>query len=208
MQQESKKRRNGIETRNRILEVSANLFAHRGYDGVSVHEIAARSGIRESSLYNHFKSKNELLNALFERFIREIPLTRPPEPELDRMIALMEPPELLKSLILISSRGIGGILANTAMIINLEKFHNPRAAALYFDYVVREPAAFYERLFVKMIEQHKIKAIDARTFAEQYNYAYIAITKEYYMVESGFTDLPAVMEKLKQNIDFFCGLMK
>jgi len=208
MQQSIKKRKNGIETKNRILKISSGLFAHKGYNGVSVHEIAAQAGIKESSLYNHFKSKADILDTLLDLFMRELPLTRPSESELNQMVTLMEPRELLKNLVLVSSRNISKTLANTAMIINLEKFHYSKAAALYFDYVVDEPASFYERLFLKMAEQRKIKAIDARAFAEQYNYAYIALTKEYYMAENGFTDMKSVMEKLKKTIDFFCDLMK
>ena len=55
------KRKKGIETVNRILEISADLFAHKGYDGVTGHEIAEMVGIRESSMYNHFKNKTEIL---------------------------------------------------------------------------------------------------------------------------------------------------
>jgi hypothetical protein len=37
------------------------------------------------------------------------------------------------------------------MIINYEKFRNPRAAEMYYKYVVNEPADYYERLINKLI---------------------------------------------------------
>ena len=43
-----------------ILKVATQLFARRGYDGVSIREIADASGILGASLYHHFSSKQEL----------------------------------------------------------------------------------------------------------------------------------------------------
>jgi len=50
--------------------MAADLFAHEGYDNVSVHEIAEAVGIKESSLYNHFESKAEILSTIL--YISEI----------------------------------------------------------------------------------------------------------------------------------------
>src|SRR6202012_2881332 len=36
------------------------LFAKRGFDGVSIREIADAAGIMGPSLYHHFSSKNEI----------------------------------------------------------------------------------------------------------------------------------------------------
>lgn len=54
-------------TRQRLLEVAAELFAERGYSGASLGEIASRLGIRKPSLYNHIASKDELFMELLER---------------------------------------------------------------------------------------------------------------------------------------------
>ena len=42
------------------MAVAASLFAKRGFDGVSIREIADAAGIMGPSLYHHFSSKNEL----------------------------------------------------------------------------------------------------------------------------------------------------
>ena len=49
-----------METKARILWEALELFSSKGYKGVSVRDIAGAVGIRESSLYNHFKGKNFL----------------------------------------------------------------------------------------------------------------------------------------------------
>jgi TetR/AcrR family transcriptional regulator, cholesterol catabolism regulator len=48
-------------TRDRILEIAAELFLERGYEGTSLNEIAQRLAISTPSLYWHFKSKQDLL---------------------------------------------------------------------------------------------------------------------------------------------------
>lgn len=40
------------------------MFSQRGFDGVSVKEIAKAVGIKDSSLYNHYKSKLEIFNTI------------------------------------------------------------------------------------------------------------------------------------------------
>ncbi len=203
-----KKRKQGIATARAILDVAADLFARRGYDGVSVREIAKGAGIRESSVYNHFFSKADILNALYDEFIRLVPQTRPSEAELDQMLEIMQPEEVLKNILFQVGKNVSGSLSNTAMIINYEKFKTPRAAQMYYRYVVNEPATYYERLFEKMIARGMLAPVDARMFAEQYNYVSITLTKEYIMAQYGLADVHEVVRYMIQTLEFFCGLMR
>lgn len=50
-----------LNTRQRILDVSARLFAERGYDRTTVRDIASELGISNPSLYYHFESKEAIL---------------------------------------------------------------------------------------------------------------------------------------------------
>lgn len=52
-------------TRDRILRVSKNLFASRGYEHASTSSIARLAGTSESQLMKHFGSKAGLLEAIF-----------------------------------------------------------------------------------------------------------------------------------------------
>ena len=51
-------------TRERILEISAELFSEQGYDGTSLRQIADRMGFTKAALYYHFQSKEEIIRAL------------------------------------------------------------------------------------------------------------------------------------------------
>ena len=52
------------DTRERILEQALELFSEKGYDSVSVGEIARADGIKAPSLKNHFPSKRDNLEAI------------------------------------------------------------------------------------------------------------------------------------------------
>ncbi len=49
------------ETRERIVDAAADLFAERGFDTVSVMEIARRAGVVEKTVFNHFPVKEGLV---------------------------------------------------------------------------------------------------------------------------------------------------
>ena len=55
-----------LTTKEKIIFESLRLFSQKGYDGVSMREIATVVGIKGASIYNHFKGKEEIFNAIFD----------------------------------------------------------------------------------------------------------------------------------------------
>jgi AcrR family transcriptional regulator len=47
-------------TRERLISVASQTFAERGYDGAAMADIAERAGLRKSSLFHHFPTKDGL----------------------------------------------------------------------------------------------------------------------------------------------------
>jgi AcrR family transcriptional regulator len=54
-------------TRERILDAAEELFAHKGYEGVSIRQIMAKAEADVSLAYYHFKSKRDLFNEIMLR---------------------------------------------------------------------------------------------------------------------------------------------
>ena len=51
-------------TKDRILIEALNLFSIKGYIAVSVQDIASSVGIKAPSLYKHYKSKQDIFDAI------------------------------------------------------------------------------------------------------------------------------------------------
>ncbi|MAG29916.1 MAG: hypothetical protein CL908_03360 [Deltaproteobacteria bacterium] len=62
----------GERTAQRILDVAEQLFAEKGFEATTLREIAARVGIREPGLYNHFTSKQVLYRSVLERGLQPL----------------------------------------------------------------------------------------------------------------------------------------
>ena len=55
-----------MNTKNRILDEALTLFSEKGYGNVYVAQIAEAVGIKAPSLYKHYKSKQDIFNAILD----------------------------------------------------------------------------------------------------------------------------------------------
>lgn len=58
-----------MNTKEKIFNVALDLFSKKGYDSVSLREIADEVGIKKSSIYSHYSSKEAILMDIFEYFM-------------------------------------------------------------------------------------------------------------------------------------------
>jgi AcrR family transcriptional regulator len=59
--------RDAANTKDRIDRAAVRLFARQGVDGTSIRQIAKEAGISLGALYNHYRSKESMVEALFSR---------------------------------------------------------------------------------------------------------------------------------------------
>jgi AcrR family transcriptional regulator len=62
-----RKRADGELSRERILDAASEIAAERGYEGTSIALVSAKCGLPASSIYWHFKDKDDLIAAVIER---------------------------------------------------------------------------------------------------------------------------------------------
>ena len=60
------------ERKNEILDVAERLFGTKGFDGTSTSDILNEIGIARGTLYYHFKSKEEILDAMISRMMSRL----------------------------------------------------------------------------------------------------------------------------------------
>jgi AcrR family transcriptional regulator len=81
--------------RQRILDAALELLAEHGYEGMSLQQVADRVGLHKSSLFHHFKSKEELAaevyRGLAERLQKRLePLLSEDPPRFESMLSAIE----------------------------------------------------------------------------------------------------------------------
>ena len=87
-------RRPGNTAREEILDAAAELFTKIGYAGTSTRRIADAVGMRQASLYHHFATKDDILDALLAGTVDEAlalaaELIAQPGPAAERLYALV-----------------------------------------------------------------------------------------------------------------------
>ncbi|HXO83069.1 MAG TPA: TetR/AcrR family transcriptional regulator [Mycobacterium sp.] len=91
MQPKRRKRADGELSRERILDAATEIAAERGYEGASIALVSAKCGLPASSIYWHFKNKDDLIAAVIERSFGdwlkawEVPVEGSPQ---DRLVGL------------------------------------------------------------------------------------------------------------------------
>ena len=63
--------RDGAATRNRILDAAQQLVLLQGFGGTSVDAVIESAGTTKGGFFHHFPSKQELAQALVERYVAE-----------------------------------------------------------------------------------------------------------------------------------------
>jgi AcrR family transcriptional regulator len=67
-----RRRRSPEAARIAILEAAASIFAHKGYHGSTLEDVAGKCGYCPAAIYKHFESKEELFSALWSEMAHRL----------------------------------------------------------------------------------------------------------------------------------------
>ena len=60
-----------MTTKEKLFEVALELFSKKGFNATSIRAITSKAGVAVASFYNHFKSKEELLDQMYEFYTKQ-----------------------------------------------------------------------------------------------------------------------------------------
>ena len=164
------------DTKQRILDRALELFSAKGYDSVSVGEIAKAVGIKAPSLYNHFPSKQAIFDAIVESTAvqyeadtdkinihvqdvqRDIPIfTQTTEDALFEKVRQIFEYSLHNETI-----------SRFRRMMTIEQFRSPELAALYSNRYVERILHYHAGIFRALIASGEICAEDPGALAMLY----------------------------------------
>ncbi len=197
-----------ISTKQKIFETSAKLFSKNGYNGVSMREIAKEVGIKESSIYNHYKNKQEIINNLFDFLAETITTNRPSLEDIEKMLDYISVEDVFKQLILEFGKSLNGTLDTIARIVYTEQFRNDKAKKIMLENLIAEPSRFISKVLQIMYRKNLIRNIDTDLVASEYNYVLLSLTFEYAHAVNAGEDVSPIIKKMFRHISFICECIK
>lgn len=164
------------DTKRRILTEALRLFAQRGYDAVSVEQIANAVGIKAPSLYKHFPSKQSIFDALFERtehdfdeFLSGISVhvgdAGGDMPVFGSMEADMLAGRFREMMCYLLH---DEYVSSFRRMMTIEQFRSPRLSALYTDRYIGKLMDYHTEMFSKLAEAGVVDCGDPRAAAYMY----------------------------------------
>jgi AcrR family transcriptional regulator len=206
--EDQKLKGNTKPTKERIFDVSLELFADKGFDAVSVREIARNVGIRESSIYNHYPSKDAIMDSIFAYFQKELIKMRPPEARNPDKIKEITPDifheRVNRTLDILRTPKMAKIF----QISSSEQFRDERAKNIILHALIKEPQQFTEKVLKKMIENKAIKPIDPKILAVEFQYPLFTLFLEYLLLRSEDSDTSTVEKAISNHVDYFTDTIR
>lgn len=159
-------------TRELILQKALLLFATRGYAALSMRDLASEVGIRVSSIYHHFSSKQEIFDALIQRandikdslqtvFINAFSKTQ--EVERDAFVQT--------GVFFLTGYLQNPQIALLLKVLESERLHNEEAERAWRDLVIEAPLAHETAIFSALKERGEISGGAPETLAAEYQSA-------------------------------------
>lgn len=196
-------------TRDRIFMTAVDLFSKKGFHGVSIRDITREVGINESSFYNHFKSKDGLLQEIFKRFQDESGKSRVSEDMIDEFLDKLGPYEFLKASLDIFMKTMGNPEINKiGNILTIEQFGNDTVRDIFEQEIIIKPRQLYTEVFSKMIKNNFIKPLDPKILAEEYLSYSISLFYEFAVLKHGNFEVQDIPKRVTRHIDFFWDRIK
>lgn len=161
-------------TKQKILDAALDLFSIQGYEATSISQIADSVGIRKASMYSHFGSKKEILDALvettLEQYDRHSIFTRADwdDPDFTKDKHDITPDSALR-MIVGQMRYIlhDPQISKSRKMLTIEQFRNPKLKALQTKQNYTDVMRYFTGLVGFLIRRGKLIRDDPEIMAAQ-----------------------------------------
>lgn len=204
---------NGVLIRNHnknvILNTAIDLFSQNGYNAVSIRDITREVGIKESSLYNHFINKAEILETIYYNFRMDITKIVPPLDRLGTIVSAMSVDVFLR-------QGFQNFLKHIQhpqmekiwRIIYLEQVRDEAARTIYLNDIVQGICDGITIVFEKYIALGQLKSHDPQILTINYQYPLFQMVNSYILRRLDGQETAGIEQMMVEHIHFFLSLFQ
>jgi AcrR family transcriptional regulator len=173
-------------TKDRVIDASIDLIAQKGFDAVSMQEIADKVGIRKASLYYHFSSKDQILSEIMNYPMQQLGNMSPQDAGTEEAIVSMG----LEGFLNMSSDLVlrwmeAPYVEKILRIMFVELYHDDNIKAYFSGAFINAAGSFWEQNFAIMIKHKLVRPYDPSVLAGEYLSFYTHTWFEYFLLNYG-----------------------
>lgn len=160
-------------TRDVIVHKALNLFSKKGYDGVSMRDIAAAVGIKAASLYNHFKSKEDIFDGIMEQMSLNYEMTankiQIPHHNMENAVEVYSQisqealTEVASKLFLYFLKD--DFASKFRRMLTIEQYRSSKALKMFKKYFIEDVLFYQSTLFKCLIQADNFNKLDSHIMA-------------------------------------------
>ena len=186
-----------MNTREKIMDVALHMFSERGYEAVSIRDICGEVGIKESTLYYHFKNKKDILDSLVAKFRSHIDgllghveeISTKPEGKVTEGKARTDDDPSLQ---MVDSYMMDSYLFDPfcnlmLRLMMIEQFHNEEIRVLYEKTMFSDPYEIQMNVFKKLSMAGVIPEDRVEMIVKEYH-AYMTMLTYKYLLNGELTE--------------------
>ena len=155
------------DTKERILAAALEMFSQYGYAGTNIRELTASLGLVKSSMYKHFKSKEDIWNTLLDELIVYY------EARFGSSEHLPPVPDSLEELVTMTMRMVNFTIHDEKVVksrklLSIEQFRDERARDLATKYFLTGLKDMFTQIFAGMMDKGLLRRDDPAMLAFAY----------------------------------------
>lgn len=196
-----------MDTKQRILDCAMALFSKKGFNGVSIREIAKAVGIKESSIYNHYAGKQAIIDEICSRFAQSLAFAHPPLSQVEEMLSNMKPREVFQSFIRSYGGSINPQIAQMAKIVFSEQFHHENVRRIFVGQFVENSARYYSEVLALMIRKGRIRPCNKVLIAHLFNNGQLSLSMQFAQCQTK-EESRQIVGRMLESADFLIGMLE
>lgn len=168
-------------TKLQILDTALNLFSVRGYSAISIRDIGSVVGIKESTIYYHFKNKQDIFNELLKMFDEITNLKQEKfNEELLKVTKIEEDAFILVGLNFLTKYLLNDQVLKFIRMLMIEQHVNEDASEMYKKVLFEVPLKYNYEVFQKLMQIGCFKKSDANYLSLEYYSPIFLIFQRYF----------------------------
>lgn len=168
-------------TKQKIQQTALELFSKKGYHSVSIRDICKVVGIKESTVYYHFKNKKDILDSLYEQVERLMNDMKNLFNNAFSKIKVVDVNAFCKVAVgFLENYLLEPIIYQLIGMLTIEKLTDQLADQKYRELLFYAPLHQQEKVFTLMIGKKYFKQADALLLANEYYSIIFYIFQKYF----------------------------